>query len=344
MTLMRSEIGEQPAVLENCLIKNRTVMNALVEELKKREIHSVILVARGTSDNAALYGKYLLEIKLGLPVSMAAPSVLTLYGKSLQTKNSLVVGLSQSGKAQDVLEVILAAKAAGAVTAAITNQEDSPLAKACQFPLFCGAGLEKSVAATKTFTSQMLLMAELTALWSGDAQLNRELALVPAVVQKTLDTENAIAALSARYRFVEECFVLARGINYATALEAGLKIQETTYTRARAYAASDFHHGPFAMVEKDTPVVVIAPRGPSYEGMLEMIKKLKGAGADILALTNGEEAAALSDCTLHLPECGEFITPFAGITAGQLFALNLALCKGLNPDSPRGLSKVTVTR
>ncbi|MBC7961271.1 MAG: SIS domain-containing protein [Vallitaleaceae bacterium] len=345
MIKMWEEILEQPKVLSRCLEINLDSIRNIVKEINKSDINSVVIAARGTSDHAAVYGKYIIELMTGLPVSLAAPSVFTVYQKKLKLKGCLVIGVSQSGKAADVLEVIRGAKEDGAITVSITNFEDSPLALEADFHLNCACEIEKSVAATKTFTAQMFLLANLVAIWTENEDLKRELELLPFKIEETFEISEQIIADVKRYRFMSECFVLARGINYAVALEASLKIQETTYVRARAYATSDFHHGPFAMIDKDMPVLVFAPNGVSLRDVTEMIHKLKQQGADITVISNNEEVLKLGDCHFKIPQSdNDMITPFLNVVVAQMFACQLALLKGLNPDSPRGLNKVTITR
>lgn len=345
MTLMWQEIMEQPKVLENCLVENKNTIDAIVARLKQSEIRNVIIVARGTSDHAAVYGKYIIEIKKGIPVMLAAPSVFTMYNKMLKMENSLVIGVSQSGKAADVLEVISSAKKQGAPTISITNHQDSPLAKEADFHLYCAAGLEKSVAATKTFTSQIYLLAQLVAAWADDGEFKKQLSEVPSILTETFKLEEQISEIAERYRFMNECFVLARGINYSVALETALKIQETTYVRAKGFATSDFHHGPFAMIDDHMPCIVFAPKGESLKDIKEMILKLKNAGADILTVSNDNEIMSMGSCSIKIPDItNDFITPFINVAVGQMFACNLSLTRGLNPDAPRGLNKVTITR
>lgn len=345
MTLMWNEIIEQPAVLEGCLSKNDGEIKRIVSEIGKRNISSVVIAARGTSDHAAVYSKYMIEMLTGIPVSLAAPSVMTMYGKSVNMQNSLVIGISQSGKAADATEVIRVANSQGAITVSITNFPDSPMAMESKFHLFCNSGLERSVAATKTFTSQIYLIAQLVAEWTQDLELKKELSLVPDGIRKLFAQEEIIKQKAERYRFMKECFVLARGVNYSIALESALKIQETTYTRAKAFATSDFHHGPFAMIEKDMPVIVYAPEGPSIKDVTEMINKLKDSEADLLIVSNNKELREMGNCSFEIPYTNnDFISPFYNVVAAQMFACRLALAKGLNPDSPRGLNKVTITR
>jgi glucosamine--fructose-6-phosphate aminotransferase (isomerizing) len=344
MVLMLNEIQEQPEVLKRCFDYNKEMIKNVVKTLKGQNIYSVVIVARGTSDHAGIYGKYILECEVGIPVSLAAPSVTTIYKKKINFSNTLVIGLSQSGEAEDVLEVLKSANNSGAVTVSITNYPESPLAKEAKYHLFCNAGIEKSVAATKTCITEMYLLAQLVAEWSGDEEFKKELLAIPANLITLIDKKEDITRKVERYRLMTECFVLARGINYPIAMEAALKIQETSYVRARAYASSDFHHGPFAMIEKDMPVIVYAPNGPSLKDTTEMIEKLKPTQAEIIVVSNNREVLELGDCSFEIPDTSnDMISPFYNVVFAQLFACNLSLLKGLNPDAPRGLHKVTIT-
>lgn len=344
-TYMWQEIKEQPKVIEKCLALNQKAIDAIASHIRKKDINNVIIAARGTSDHAGIYGKYIIEIKKGIPVVLAAPSVFTIYGKDIKMDNSLVIAISQSGRAADALEVVRSARKQGAPTIAITNFEDSPLALESEFHLFCGVGEEKSVAATKTFMSQIYLLARFVAAWCQDEVFKNELDKLPALLTKTLALSEQIKNLVIRYRFMDECFVLARGTNYAIALEASLKIQETCYVRAKGYAISDFHHGPFAMIGENMPVIVYAPVGESLKDCMEMLLKLRDARADILVVSNNSEILEMGNCSIKIPDnVNDFITPFINAMVAQIFACNLSVLKGLNPDKPRGLSKVTFTR
>ena len=345
MVLMWNEIQEQPEVLERCFRSNKEILQKIVKTLAEKSISNVVVAARGTSDHAGIYGKYIIEYELGLPVSLAAPSIFTVYHKKMKLHNCLVIGLSQSGKAEDVLEVLKNANENGAVTVSITNDETSPLAKEANFHLFCNAGLEKSVAATKTCTAEMYLLALLVAGWSGNEKIMEELSYLPKNITEMFKENGNIINKVERYRLMQECFVLARGINYPIAMETALKIQETSYVRAKAYATSDFHHGPFAMIQKDMPVFVFAPEGPSFQDLTEMMEKLKGSEAEIIVISNNQEALKMGNCAFQIPKTSnDIISPFYNVVFAQMFACQLSLLKGLNPDAPRGLNKVTITK
>jgi glutamine---fructose-6-phosphate transaminase (isomerizing) len=345
LTLMIKEINEQPDILESCLQNNMNTIKEIVRQIRERNIGTVFIAARGTSDHAAVYGKYVIEILTGIPVALAAPSVFTMYNKSLNLKDTLVIGISQSGEAEDVREVVSSAAASGSITISITNNGNSPLACGAAYHLDCSAGPELSVAATKTFSAEMFLLAQLAACWSDNSNIRDELSTVPAKIRQTLKTSDGIKNKVQRYVFMNECFVLARGINYAVALECALKIQETTYIRAKAFASSDFYHGPLALIDRNIPVIVFIPEGPSFKDSLQMIKKLADNGIDIIAVSNCKDVLAASNCGFAIPRTeNDIISPYPNVVISQLFACELALAKGLDPDKPRRLNKVTITR
>ncbi len=347
MTLMEKEIFEQPEALKNCFSYNRETLNKLVSDIRNKGIVNVVIAARGTSDHAGIYGKYLIESYVGVPVGLSAPSAVTLYGGNINYDNMLVIGISQSGKAADVLAVMEQAKKNGALTCTVTNDETSPLAKCADYHLFCNAGLESSVAATKTFGTQLYIMAYLALMWAGRDDMVKMLAEVPEKIRKVLDDNEKVKALATRARFMTDCFILSRGITYPMALEAALKVQETNYVRAKAYPVSDFHHGPFAMVDDGTPVFVYAGSGKeTRKDTVEMIEKLKAVGADVLVISADDDLLSLGDVSFKIPASGgnDFIDMFSFAVFGQLFACNLAAVKGRNPDAPRGLKKITITK
>ncbi len=345
MVMMWNEIMEQPAVMARCFEKNKNTVAEIVKQAKNQNIKLIYIAARGTSDHAAVYARYVFEITMGIPVALAAPSVFTVYGRQPDLSNALVIGISQSGKAADVLEVLKAANRQGALTVSITNFEDSPMAAEAKYHLFCDAGLEKSVAATKTFTSQIYLLARLAAEWTNDNKLHGELSALPGQMAKALEIADIIKEKAERYRYMEHCFVLSRGVNYSIALEAALKIQETTYVKAKAYATSDFYHGPFAMIERNVPVILFAPEGPTLPYGKEMALKLADAGAELVVVSNNRELLDMGRSSFEIPYTdNDIISPFFNVAVAQMFACRLALARSLDPDKPRSLSKVTITK
>ncbi|MBR2327509.1 MAG: SIS domain-containing protein [Clostridia bacterium] len=344
MTKMLSEIKEQPEVLRNVFAKNETVLKNLAAEIKEKGVRHAVFAARGTSDHASTYAKYLLGIYCGMSSALAVPSAITLYGADFDFSHDLVVGVSQSGKAADALEVIGAGNKDGGITVAVTNDCASPMARSAKYHLDCSAGPEISVAATKTFTSEMMLLGLLTAHLSDNKQLLKDLNSVHTAVSEVIDTAfSEIEKLAARYTFIEDGFVLGRGIIYPVALEAALKIQETCYVKMKGYPNSDFYHGPIAQVDNGTFVILLAPKGKAFEDSVAMAKKIAETGAELLVFTNDKELAKEYRSVL-LPDVSEAVAPFVFAPAIQYFAQCLSLSKGLDPDAPRMLKKVTITK
>jgi len=344
---MRQEINEQPAAIARLLTAETDHVWALAERWAQRPPRFIAIAARGTSDHAALYGKYLFEIINGIFVGLAAPSVASIYHADVEMEGALVLGISQSGAAEDVIEVLAQARRAGADTLAITNDADSPLARAADDCLPLHANPELAVAATKTFTSTMTVLFMLAAAMKRDAVLYHDAEHLPELISAVLATETEIRARVERFRFLEECVVLGRGYNLATAYELALKLRETSYIRAQPFASPDFVHGPIAILEAGYPVIAIANEGPTLPTVLDVLAKIKARGAETIVIGNAREALQLADIAFPTPTAlptPEYLSPFPAIVAGQIFAYALSVLKGHNPDTPRGLNKVTVTR
>lgn len=343
---MLNEIHEQPAAIRRLVTEGRESIASLAEEIKKRDIRYGMIAARGTSDNAATYGKYLLGIVNGIPVGLAAPSMFTLYNAKPKMENTLVIGISQSGKAADAIEYLQRSKEQGALTACITNEAGSEMTKIADHSILCHAGPEKSVAATKTYTTTLAALGLLAAALAGDNQLSERVAgAADQIEQLVASLEEEISCRSARYRYMEQCITLARGISRATAFEAGLKMAETCYVRVNPYSSADFHHGPIAIVSEGMPCFLFAPEGPSLDSMLEIGRKLKERNAELIVVSSSEEALSLATTEFRVPSgIDDMVSPIVYIVVAQLFAQYLAVAKGLDPDHPRGLSKVTITR
>ena len=343
MSLMLSEIAEQPAALARTISEERSKLTKLGKILKTGDIDLIVLVARGSSDNAALFGRYLLEITTGIPVSLSAPSVHTIYNAKLKLDHALVVGVSQSGEGEDINRVLENAKQCGAYTVGITNEPNSTMTNLVDEILLTHGGRERSVAATKTFTGQMLLFYMLAAELT-ERQSSIQYEAIPEFVERALEQKPAILELVQRYVFMENCVVVGRGLAYANAYELALKLMETCYVVAERFSSADFLHGPLAMVERHFPVILFAPPGEMLPGVKSLIERLRELHADTLVITSDIESAGLCTRSLVMPrEIDEFLAPIPYIVPGQLFAALLAEAKGLNPDSPRSLSKVTRT-
>jgi glucosamine--fructose-6-phosphate aminotransferase (isomerizing) len=340
---MLQEIAEQPAALAKTMAEERSKVDRLGTILKQRDLDLIVLVARGSSDNAALFGRYLLEIATGIPVSLSAPSVHTLYNARLNLKRALVIGVSQSGEGEDINVVLENARAAGAFTIGITNEPTAAMVSVAEETLLMHGGRERSVAATKTFTGQMLLFYMLARALAADKRAI-DYESIPDLVERALEQKPAIVELVQRYVFMENCVVVGRGLAYANAYEFALKLMETCYVVAERFSSADFLHGPVAMIERHFPVILFAPPGVMLEGTKDLIRRLRDLRADTLAITGDIETASMCTRSIIMPrEISEFLAPIPYIVPAQLFAALLAEAKGLDPDAPRSLSKVTRT-
>lgn len=352
MSKMLEEIRQQPEALERTFREEIAGVERLKARLAKARPRFIVLAARGTSDNAAQFGRYLLEITTGIPVSLAAPSIYTLYGTSVEMREVLVVAVSQSGESTDTNLVLERAREQGAMTVGITNEPDSSLTKLAESVILVRAGREKSVAATKTYTGQLLALY-LLAYALGTPLALDDLRRLPEWAAAALRMEDEIRARADRYRFMERTVVVGRGLNYANAFEFALKLMETCYVVAERFSSADFLHGPIAMVEQQFPVFLFAPAGVTWPGQKEMLDRLQGLRADTLVITDEGHRAAVEGSKRALivpvrfgsagPLPEEVYTPIPYIVPAQLFAACLAEEKGLNPDQPRTLSKVTQT-
>ena len=345
MSHMLEEIRRQPDVIAGLAEHENEAAETLAAEIERRGIDLVIMAARGTSDHAAIYGKYLLEIKNAIPVALADPSVVTLYSAKLKLQRALVVGISQSGEATDVAEYLTLAKECGALTAAITNEPGSLLTRIADHTILCRAGKELGVAATKTYTSTLAAFYLLSAALAHDDTCTHKLSSCADAMRKALSLEPHLQSKAERFRFVESGVIMARGFNYATALETALKLKETSYISMLGYSAADFLHGPIATVHEGYPCFLIAPPGKAYQSMLDLAERLRDIGAELVITSSEEEILSLATIPISMPvDLDEELTPLTYIIPGQLLACHLALARGRDPDQPRGLSKVTLTK
>ena len=345
MTLF-SEISEQPERIRDLLASQRKFIERIASEIQKHEIQYVFLAARGTSDNAGRYANYLLGAMNGLPLALATPSLFTYYKRPPRLKNALVVGISQSGKSPDIVSVLDEGKRQGCLTLSITNEPNSPLARTSDFVLDIQAGVEKAVAATKTYTSELMSVAMLSAALSGNKKQWTELGKVSGWMKETLKQNDFIAQASQRYRYIDQTVVLGRGFNYSTAFEWALKMKELTYITAEPYSSADFAHGPIAMVESGYPVFAVAAKGKVFNSMLQMLQRLRSdILAELVVISNDKIALSLAQVPLKIPnETPEWLSPLVSILPAQLFAYNLTIAKRYNTEQPRSIRKVTETK
>jgi glucosamine--fructose-6-phosphate aminotransferase (isomerizing) len=338
-SVLNAEIREQPEVLARLLVREGANVRRIARGLARHDLRFVLVAARGTSDNAARYAQYALGLTCRLPVALAGPSLVTLYDSPLHLRGALVIGISQSGRSPDVVETIAAARRAGAPTLAIVNDPESPLAKAAAEVIPLHAGVERSVAATKTYTAELLAVALLASSLSGSRRYAEGLGALPDAVFDTLGVEGAARRAAARLASAARLVVLSRGLNYPTAHEIALKLKELALLDAEALSGADFQHGPIALAGPGLHAVVVSPPGTATEADLaSLAAELRRRGSPVLLVGPSERGA------LPVPRFPELLSPILAVVPGQLLAFHAARARGLDPDSPRGLSKVTETR
>jgi glucosamine--fructose-6-phosphate aminotransferase (isomerizing) len=334
--LMAAEIAEQPAVLRGLLGDRATAIRAVSRAVAARKPRFVLLAARGTSDHAALYAKYLLEVRAGLPVGLVSPSTFTVYRARPDLRDVLFVAVSQSGGSPDLIDSVAAARGCGASTLAVTNNPASGLADAAEFTVDVGAGVERAVAATKTYTAELLTLYLVLAGLTGD-DVSAATAGLADAAEATLAAHDAVLAAASRYRFASRLVTTARGYCYPTAREAALKLMETCYVSAQAFSAADLLHGPLALLDATVPVIAVTTPGLGAQAMKPVLAGIAERGADLLLVGAPDGLAVQTDGV------GEELHPILSILPLQSLALQMAVGRGGDPDAPRGLKKVTET-
>jgi fructoselysine-6-P-deglycase FrlB-like protein len=341
-TRMRQEIDEQPEALRRTL----DAFLPLAGELRALagETRQVLLIARGSSDNAAVYGQYLCSVRAGRLATLASPSVATAYQASPDLGGVLAVALSQSGATEEIVATLEWARDCGARTVAVTNVDGSPLTEVADLALVTRAGEEVAVPATKTFTTQLAAMAVLTLALAGEQAELEALDSVPDAVAAILETAPAAEALAERLTYAETLVVSGRGYAYSTALEIALKLKEACYVSAVGLSYADLLHGPIAIVDMNTPALLVAAGdGPILPGMTALARRIADAGAHVYGIGGDQAFAASCWSALPAPALPEHLAPMALVVPGQLLVEALARAKGIDPDAPRGLRKVTQT-
>lgn len=346
-SVMLREIAEQPTTVAGTVERLRPLAGEIRDLVGERR--RVLLVARGTSDNAAVYGQYLLATRAGVLGVPASPSLATLYRAGLDLRDVVAVGISQSGGTAEIVEALDDARRCGARTVAVTNVADSPLALGADLALVTAAGREVAVPATKTYTAQLVALAVLALAVADDADLLARLDDLPAAVDRMLGTADAAAALADRLADVERLVVSARGLALSTAREVALKLQEACHVAAVGLSSADLQHGPIAMLDARTPALLLAsPTDDAVApGMVELARRCRASGADVHVVGGDDALGSLADARLAGPDAPidlpAELAPIPLVVPGQLLAESLARAKGLDPDTPRGLSKVTQT-
>ncbi len=340
-----SEIHEQPAALERLFTEGRETVQKIARELKTRDFSYIFLAARGTSDNAGLYAKYLWGAYNRLPIALATPSLFSLYKKPPDLRGALVLGISQSGESPDIVAVLEEARRQGAPTLAITNTPGAPLAQTADYVIDLISGPELAVAATKTYSAQLLAIALFSRALKGDHTRYSGLERLPGWVEEMLALDTAIAAIAQTFRTIQGCVVLGRGYNYATAFEWSLKLKELACVLAEPYSSADFQHGPVALISERFPVLAVAPRGEVFGDLVDLLMRLvHERKAALLGISNEPKVLYLTDTAISIPaEVPEWLSPLVSIIPAQLFSYHLARSKGLNTENLRGLQKVTRT-
>ncbi len=343
-SILFQEIHQQPSVISELLAHETKAVDKIAHSIR-RKFKYVVIAARGTSDNAARYAQYLFGVHNQLQVALATPSLFTMYDTPPNLKGALVIGISQSGQSPDIVSVLAEGKRQGCPTLAITNEFDSPLAHTADFLIPLHAGEEIAVAATKTYTSSLTALAMLSCALQPGGDRMEHLNQLPQIMEATLTNLSGLMGRSERYRFMEHCAVIGRGFNYATAFEIALKVKELTRIVAEPYSSADFRHGPVATVTRGFPVILVAPTGAVSQDMLDLIDELKSLNAELIVISDDRPAFSSANFFLPIPSgLPEWMSPLVAVLPGQLFGLYLAEARGLNPDRPAGLHKVTETR
>lgn len=345
-SVMWKEIFQQPEVINDAVNKNTLVFRKIAAEVKERNIRTVVLVGRGSSEHACQVARYLFETYCGMVTTIATPSVITAYDGNIDLSNTLTIGVSQSGAAQDVYEFMKKCDDAGGVCVCITNERNSLMTNAGKYYLNCECGPEKSITATKSYIAQLTILSAIAAYVSGNRELINELTKYSNVVKKSLDLESQIRDIIPLFRNTNQIMIFGRGLLYGLGLETELKIQETSYLDARCYASSDYRHGPIATAKRFVPTIFFIADRNTNESTLSLHKRLKEERKIFsLIVTNNEEIAKQGDYSIVLPnDFDGMYAVYACTIFSQMFSCLLSISRGYNPDNPEGVSKKTVTR
>lgn len=343
MGIMFDEILTEPEVIRNAIRANEEKVAEIAAEVKKRGIKDITIIGRGTSDNAGLCFKYFAEILSGMPSGTAHPSVTTMYGANVDYSGHLFVAISQSGRSIDTLAVLTQANKQGALTVAVTNDKNSPLAKAGKYHLDLSAGEEKSIASAKSY------VAELTVLYMLAIALSHKpmmpvIYTLPRRVEEALELYPVIQETAENTKDLNNFIILSRGVMQGVGKELQLKLNECAYTFAQFYGTNDFMHGPYALVEEGVNVIILAPDGECSENFRDIATRLQLLNANVLTFSDNQDILNLATYGVKMPTMDSMSATVAYSVVMHLFAMELAKQKGLNPDAPRNLKKVTITK
>lgn len=345
-SILYSEILEQPAVIRRLMELEAAPIVEIGRQVGQQDIRYILMAARGTSDNAARYGQYIFGAQSRLTVALATPSLFSIYRRPPRLEGALVIGISQSGQSPDIVEVLREARRQHAPTLAITNDTASPLASTADYVIDLHAGQERSIAATKTYTAQLAAIAMLAMSLAGLPLRNGPLEQIPALMERALRSESAARCAAERLAAADRCVVIGRGYNYATAFEIALKLKELSYVEAEPYSSADFKHGPIAMIEPGFPVLMVVIGETLRHEMLELRDTLRDKGAQLVIIGDDDSLRHPDDLWLPapMPDLPEWLTPLPAVVPGQWLAYHLAIARGGDPDHPRTIRKVTLTR
>ena len=344
-TIMEKEARSVPEKIEKQLKENKALWTTICQNLKKRNLKYVMTIARGSSDHAATFAKYLFEIELGLVTSSAAPSVYTIYDQKFIHNGGLVIGISQSGKSPDLFETIAKATKSGAPTISLVNQVQSPLAEASEFVVPLHADTEVAVAATKSYISTLVALMQFTAIYTNNKALQDALDRLPDMLALCNET-NWESAIN-HFEKAQHAYIVGRGFSFPIAQEAALKLKETSSLHAEAFSSAEVLHGPFALVRKKFPVFIFGQNDIALPGVIELTKRMTEMGARTFLCLPHQNTKENIVCSSRLPMPHSLhprLDPIMSIQAFYIMAARLAIKRGLNPDAPDNLKKVTETR
>jgi glutamine---fructose-6-phosphate transaminase (isomerizing) len=343
VSLARAEIAEQPDAVARVVADADGAVAAAAEAIRRRPPRFVVIAARGSSDNAARYAQHVFGRLVGLPVALATPSLHTVYHAPVRYTDGLVIGVSQSGASPDVVAVLSAAREQGCITVAVTNEVASPMAAAATHVLPLHAGVEQSVAATKTYTASLAAVAALAAAVAGDAERRRELSETPGALARQLDRTAGLDEAAEAATSWQRLAVIGRGANYGTAFEAALKIKELCGVAAEPASPADFLHGPVAMLDPGFPLLAIMPSGPAGAAVRDVLAAAHARDAEVTVIAREDHAAAPGERVLAVEPGPEWLSPLCAVVPAQLLAVGAAERRGMDVDRPVGLQKVTRT-
>ncbi|MDE6275972.1 MAG: SIS domain-containing protein [Clostridia bacterium] len=341
-TLMQQEIFSEPSMMKRTIAACKPVLPQIYKAFKERGITNILTLARGTSDNAATVFSFVCPIVTGIHVGLYRPSLTTIYNKDIDMKNTCMVVISQSGMSKDTIAVTENAIKNGAMTIAVTNNADSPVAKMADFHLFLDVEEEKSVAATKTYIGELFALYMLTSALKGNFEIDFYNKLADRI-QEIIDLNPTIKEVAKKLQNIDNAIVLSRGTMLGTSDECALKLTECCYIFGRSFATSNFMHGPLSLLAENANVILLAPRGNCVAEFTAMAQRIKASGANLTVFSNIPEVLECGTNSVAMPDADIFEAPVLYGVAASLLALNIGLAKGLNVDTPRNLNKVTIT-